>query len=71
MTTLTIHIPAKRASLVKQLLMELDVKVETTDPVPPKKLLHTPNAETIKAIEDARKGKTKRITNFKPFFDSI
>lgn len=71
MTTLTIHIPAKKASLVKQLLMELDVKIETIAPVNPKKLHHTPNAETIKAIEDARKGKTKRITNFKTFFDSI
>ena len=31
----------------------------------------TPNAETIKAIEAARKGQTKPITNFKSFFDSI
>ena len=71
MTTLTIHIPSKKATLVKQLLKELDVKIETIAPVKTKKLHPTPNAETIKAIEDARKGKTKRITNFKTFFDSI
>ncbi len=71
MTTLTIHIPAKKASLVKQLLMELDVKIETADPVKRQKLHHTPNAETMKAIEDARKRKTRLITNFKKFFDSI
>ncbi|MFT4060638.1 MAG: hypothetical protein QM652_13975 [Legionella sp.] len=73
MTTLTIHIPDKKTSLVKQLLKELDVTIE---PVVTKKnnhssLPHLPNSETVKAIEDARKGKTKQITDFKAFFGSI
>ena len=70
MTTLTIQVPDKKANLIKQLLKELDVKIVT----PTNEgcdLDHTPNAETIKAIEDARKGKTKRITDLKAFFDSI
>ena len=32
---------------------------------------HTPNAETIKAIEDVRKGKTIKITDIDAFFESI
>lgn len=65
MTTLTIHIPDSKADFIKQLLKELDVKIETT------KEEHTPNAETIKAIEDARNGKTTHISDFKAFFESV
>ncbi|MFT4092357.1 MAG: hypothetical protein QM640_01865 [Niabella sp.] len=74
MTTLTIHIPDKKADLIKQLLKELDVTIE--QPVATKKnnkipSRHLPNSETLKAVEEARKGKTKQITDFKAFFGSI
>lgn len=32
---------------------------------------HIPNVETVKAIEAARNGKTKKITDIKAFLDSI
>lgn len=60
MTTLTIHIPESKTDLVKKLLKELDVKIEKT-----------PNKDTIKAIEEAKSGKTKPIKDFNSFFESI
>ncbi len=69
MTTLTIHIPDSKADFIKQLLKELDVKVETKKES--KKAERKPNAETIKAMEDAKRGKTMPITNIKAFFESI
>ncbi len=69
MTTLTIHIPDNKADFIKQLLKELDVKVETKKVN--KKANLTPNAETIKAIKDAKEGKTTLITNVKAFFENV
>lgn len=69
MITLTIHIPDSKADFIKKLLKELDVKVETKEDS--EKANRTPNAETIKAIEEARNGKTTRITDFKAFFEKI
>ena len=68
MTTLTIHIPDSKADFIKKLLKELDIKVESVET---KKESRVPNKETIKAIEDARRGKTTRITDFKAFFEKI
>jgi len=69
MTTLTIHVPDSKADFIKRLLKELDVKVETKKEN--KKTGHSPNAETIMAIEDAKNGKTTRIRDIKAFFESI
>ncbi|MGV3547717.1 MAG: hypothetical protein ACO1N4_11680 [Pedobacter sp.] len=77
MTTLTIHIPDSKADFIKKLLKELDVKIESVESVESvesaktKKENRVPNKETIKAIEDARRGKTTRITDFKAFFEKI
>lgn len=69
MTTLTIHVPDSKADFIKKLLKELDVKVEVKKET--KKTDRTPNAETIKAIEDVKKGKTVPITDIRAFFESI
>lgn len=73
MITLTIHIPDKKAGLIRPLLKELDI---TTAPVVTKKnnngkSLHLPNSETVKAIENAGTGKTKHVTDFKAFWASV
>jgi hypothetical protein len=69
MTTLTIHVPDSKADFIKKLLKELDVKVEIKKES--KEVERKPNAETIKAIEDAKKGKTTPITNIEAFFERI
>lgn len=72
METLTIQVPDNKVTLVKQLLKELDVRVTpTVSKATHKKAASIPNSKTTSSIEDARKGKTKRIANFKTFFDSI
>lgn len=53
METLVINIPEKKSALVKQLLKELGVKIDKNAVVEHYK---TPNATTIKAIEDAHNG---------------
>lgn len=66
METLVISVPAKKSAFVKQLLTELGVSIEP-------KTIKTPNALTVKTIEDARKGKGlgKPIKNIKSFIDSL
>jgi len=65
MTTLTIHIPDSKADFIKQLLKELDVKIET------KKEGRTPNAETIKAMRELKAGKGKVFDTAKELFESL
>lgn len=71
MQKLTIHIPDDKASFIRHLLKELDVTIEHVPSTKSKIASHIPNSETSKAIAEAKKGKTKKITNFKSFFDSI
>lgn len=47
--------------------LEVDFEIDETR----YNLDHTPNSETIKAIEEARKGKTKKITDIDAFFKSV
>ena len=72
MTTLTIHIPDEKADLIKRLLEELDVKIEkSADTHTYCESDHTPNTETIKAIEELRAGKGKRFKNAEELFAAI
>jgi hypothetical protein len=65
MTTLTIEIPDKKTTLVKQLLKELDVKIVK------KAVSKTSNKITQRAIDDAHHGKTEKIANLGEFLKSI
>lgn len=69
MTTLTIHIPDSKADFIKKLLKELDVKVETQKAT--KKVERTPNAETIKAMEELKAGKGKVFNSARELFSSL
>ena len=53
METLVIKVPEKKSALVKQLLIELGVKIDPTSTTYTKS---TPNKTTAKTIEDAHKG---------------
>lgn len=68
MATITIEIADKDKSLFEQLAKRLNAKIIKSDSnVSTKK----PNAVTIKAIEDARNGKTKEITDIDEFFANL
>jgi antitoxin component of RelBE/YafQ-DinJ toxin-antitoxin module len=56
MTTLTIQIPDKKADLAKQILKELGATI-----ISKKEKKHTPNAETVKAINELRSGKSGKV----------
>jgi hypothetical protein len=68
METLTINIPDKKSALVKKLLKELGVTIDTKV-----KRSKTPNALTVKTIEDAHKGVGlgKPITDIDDFVKSV
>lgn len=70
METLTINIPEKKSALVKQLLKELGVTIDSTSAAKKSK---TPNALTRQTIEDAREGKglSGPITDISAFVKSI
>jgi hypothetical protein len=53
METLVINIPNKKSALVKQLLKELGVTIDTDAVVEHRKI---PNELTVRAIEDAHNG---------------
>ena len=55
METLVINIPEKKSALVKQLLKELGVTINT-EAVIKKPKSKPPNTLTVKTIEDAHKG---------------
>jgi len=70
MATITIEIADKDRSLFEQLAKRLNAKIIKSDSignVGAKK----PNAVTVKAIEDARNGKTKKITDIDEFFANL
>lgn len=68
MATITIEIADKDKSLFEQLAKRLNAKIIKSDSnVSTKK----PNAVTIKAIEDARNGKTKKISDIDEFFANL
>lgn len=68
MTTLTIHVPNKKASLIKRLLKELDVIIETEEDCD---LKHTPNNATIKAMNELKTDKGTVFNSAKDLFASI
>lgn len=70
METLVINIPDKKSALVKQLLKELGVTINTEKKV---KSNTTPNSLTIKTIEDAHKGigLGKPIKNITDYIQSL
>jgi hypothetical protein len=68
MATITIEIADKDRSLFEQLAKRLNAKIIKIDSnVSTKK----PNAVTMKAIEDACNGKTKKITDIDEFFAKL
>lgn len=68
METLIINIPEKKSALVKQLLKELGVTIDSAS-----KKSKTPNTLTKQTIEDARNGKglSDPITDVASFVKSI
>lgn len=70
METLVINIPKKKIALVKQLLKELGVVIESSSS---KKSIKVPNALTAKTIEDAHNGIGigEPILDVKTFVDSL
>jgi hypothetical protein len=65
MQTLEIEVPDNKSKLVKQFLKELGVTVKV------KKETHSPNAETIAAMEELKSGKGKKFKNVDALFNSI
>lgn len=70
METLSITIPDNKSALVKQLLNELGVTINTKSTNKPDK---TPNSLTLKTIEDAHNGIGigKPIEDVRIFIDSL
>ena len=66
MATLTIQIPEKELKVFKEVLKKFRGKVVESFPED-----KVPNAETLKAIEDAKAGKTQEISDARKFFASI
>ena len=74
MTTLTIETDDKKAKdLIVLVARQLGAKVKTTNTATNKhcKLDHTPNAETIEAMEELKAGKGKVMTDIDAFFNKI
>jgi hypothetical protein len=73
METLTINIPDKKSTLVKQLLKELGVTIVAEPAKENTKATSIPNKLTAKTIEDARNGigLGKPIKNIKDFIESL
>jgi hypothetical protein len=70
METLVINIPDKKSALVKQLLKELGVTIDSDAIV---KSYKTPNKLTAKTIEDAHNGisLSKPINDINAFVNSL
>ena len=70
METLIINVPEKKSALVKQLLKELGVKINSQ---PPELNNSTPNKLTAKTIDDAHKsiGLNEPIKDIKSFIKSL
>ena len=65
MQTLEIKVPESKTRVVKEFLKELGVTVKV------KKEIHTPNADTIAAMDELKAGKGTRFTNVEELFKSI
>jgi hypothetical protein len=74
MTTLTIETDDKKAKdLIVLVARQLGAKVKTTNTATNKhcKLDHTPNAETIEAMEELKAGKGKVFNSAKELFATV
>jgi len=65
MQTLEIKVPDNKTRLVKEFLKELGVIVKV------KKETHTPNADTIVAMDELKAGNGKKFKNVEELFNSI
>ncbi|TZF83008.1 hypothetical protein FW774_11935 [Pedobacter sp. BS3] len=69
MKTLIVQLPDKKLAIAKEFLRDLGavtISVKAAKPVH-----RTPNATTLKAIQDAHNGKTKKINDLEAFLKSI
>lgn len=72
MESFVIHIPNKKANLVKQLLKELGVTINTIDSnAEDCNKSHIPNKETLKAIKEVKEGKGVKFASVNDLFASI
>ncbi|MDB5155654.1 MAG: hypothetical protein JWR50_361 [Mucilaginibacter sp.] len=65
MQTLEIKVPENKTRLVKEFLKELGVTIKV------KKENNTPNADTIKAMDELKAGKGKKFKNVEDLFNKI
>lgn len=72
MESFVIHIPTKKAGLVKELLKELGVTFDKVDTdLGNCNKNHVPNAETIKAMNEVKEGKGVKFASADDLFASI
>ncbi len=72
MESFVIHIPNKKANLVKQLLKELGVTISAIDGnMEDCNKNHIPNEETLKAIKEVKEGKGVKFAGVNELFASI
>jgi len=72
MESFVIHIPSKKANLVKELLKELGVTLKALDPnLEDCNKNHVPNEETIKAMTEVKEGKGVKFATASDLFASI
>ena len=64
MQTLEIKVPDSKTKLVKDFLTELGVTIKV-------KKGHTPNSETMAAMDELKAGKGKKFKNAEDLFNSI
>jgi hypothetical protein len=67
MTTISLKIN-ERSKMGKIILELIKVSSEENQGV---EIIHVPNAETIKAIEDVQKGKTTKVKNSQELFKNL
>jgi antitoxin component of RelBE/YafQ-DinJ toxin-antitoxin module len=72
MESFVIHIPNKKANLVKQLLKELGVTIDAVNNnLDDSNKNHIPNKETLKAIKEVKQGKGVKFASVNDLFASI
>ena len=72
MESFVIHIPNKKANLVKQLLKELGVTINAIEgKAEDCNKSHIPNKETLKAIKEVKEGKGVKFATVNDLFASI
>jgi len=70
METLIMH-PKNKEQLSALKAFAKAMKVDFETHTSPCNMGHTPNSETIKAIEEARMGKTQKISDIDAFLKSV